>query len=130
MPLVWAHAEFIKLAASRALGRPFDRPDAVWCRYGGKRPNPAHAIWTPRFEIAQIRAGQTLCLLLPRAARVHYGVDGWQRIGDAETEDSGLMQCVAQLPTATLPAGSHVDFTLFWTDTKAWEGNDHRIDIH
>ena len=27
MPLVWAHAEYLKLAASRGLKRPFDRPD-------------------------------------------------------------------------------------------------------
>ena len=27
MPLVWAHDEYVKLAASRDLGRPFDRPE-------------------------------------------------------------------------------------------------------
>ncbi len=32
MPLAWTHAEFLKLAASRALGRAFDRPEAVWRR--------------------------------------------------------------------------------------------------
>lgn len=29
MPLAWAHGEFVKLAASNVLGRPFDRPLAV-----------------------------------------------------------------------------------------------------
>jgi glucoamylase len=33
MPLVWAHAEFIKLLISRQLGQPVDRPRAVWRRY-------------------------------------------------------------------------------------------------
>ncbi len=37
MPLAWTHAEFVKLVASRALERPFDRPEAVWRRYRGDR---------------------------------------------------------------------------------------------
>ncbi len=129
MPLVWAHAEFIKLVASRALRRPFDRPQALWQRYGGRRPEPAHAIWTPRSQISQVRAGQILCLCLPRPARVHYGFDGWQRVADIDTDDSGLTLQVAQLPSDDLPAGSRIDFTLFWTETATWEGHDYRIDI-
>lgn len=129
MPLVWAHAEFIKLAVSRALQRPFDRPEAPWQRYGGKRPDPMHAIWTPRFPIPQVRAGQTICLALPRPARVHYGRDGWQHVADIDTGDSGLTLHVAQLPSSGLAAGSHVEFTLFWIDTATWEGHDYQIDI-
>jgi glucoamylase len=40
MPLPWAHAEFIKLAVSRSLGHPFDRPKATWDRYKGEGPQP------------------------------------------------------------------------------------------
>jgi glucoamylase len=130
MPLVWAHAEFIKLAASRALRRPFDRPEALWQRYRGRRPDPTHAIWTPRFGFSQIWAGQTLCLLLPRPARVHYGFDGWQRVADIDTDDSGLGLHAVKLPSGGLAKDSHVDFTMFWTDTAAWEGHDYRIDVH
>lgn len=39
MPLVWAHAEFIKLAASVAVGSPVDRPAHVFERYAGRPPN-------------------------------------------------------------------------------------------
>ena len=63
MPLVWAHAEFVKLVASRALGRPFDRPQAVWQRYGGCRPQPDRAMWSPQAPISKIRSGQTLCVI-------------------------------------------------------------------
>jgi glucoamylase len=129
MPLVWAHAEFVKLVASRALQRPFDRPEAVWQRYGGRCPQSTHAIWTRSFPIVRLRAGQTLCLLLPRAARVHYGFDGWQRIADLDTADSGLTLQVAALPTRALAAGTRIDFTMFWTDTATWEGHDYRVDI-
>jgi glucoamylase len=129
MPLVWAHAEFVKLSASRALGRPFDRPQRLWQRYGGRRPQPSHAIWMPRMPIAHVRAGQTICLCLPRPARVHHGIDGWQAVADITTEDSGLGVHVALLPTHGLRAGSHVDFTFSWTDSDTWDGHDHRIEI-
>ena len=129
MPLVWAHAEFVKLVASRALGRPFDRPEALWRRYGGRRPEPAHAVWSPRSPIVHVDVGQTLCLCLPRPARVHHGIDGWQDVVDVDTVDSGLTLHVVCLATSGLAAGVRVDFTLFWTDTGTWEGLDHRIEI-
>jgi glucoamylase len=127
MPLVWAHAEFIKLAASRRLKRPFDRPEAPWRRYGGRRPLPLHAIWTPRFPCAEIGAGQTLCVLLPRAARVRVGVDGWHGITDVGTEDTGLGLHAAVLPAVGGAGG--IDFTFFWTDTDTWDGHDFHVDI-
>lgn len=129
MPLVWAHAEFVKLVASRALGRPFDRPQAVWQRYGGCRPEPDRALWSPQAPIRKIRAGQTLCVMLPRVARVHHGVDGWTAVADCATDANGLSLFVAQLPTAGLPAGTRIDFTLYWIDAAQWDGHDHHIDV-
>lgn len=129
MPLVWAHAEFAKLAASRALGRPFDRPEAVWQRYRGRAPTPALAIWSLQSRIMSIRSGQVLCVLVPGAARVHYGIDGWNAVTECASADTGLGQQVVQLPSAGLPAGSTIDFTLFWVDAQIWDGHDHHVDI-
>ncbi len=129
MPLVWAHAEFVKLAASRALGRPFDRREAVWQRYGGRRPQPEHVFWTLQLQTRKIRAGQTLCLALPRAASVHYGIDGWHDVADCATQDSGLALHIAVLPSAALAAGSRIDLTVYWTDDGVWEGHDHQVAV-
>lgn len=129
MPLVWAHAEFVKLVASRKLGRPFDRPEAVWQRYGGRRPAPPQAIWTPRAPIASLRAGQSLFLCLLRPAQVHHGSDDWQHVADIDTQDSGLAMHVVQLPTQSLKAGSRVDFTFRWTDDGTWDGVDRHVDV-
>lgn len=37
MPLVWAHAEFLKLLVARDRKRPLELLDAVWHRYQGSR---------------------------------------------------------------------------------------------
>jgi len=129
MPLVWAHAEFIKLVASRSLGRPFDRPEALWQRYGGKRPAPAYAIWSSRLPIATIRAGQVLRVCVTAPARIHMGIDNWQRITDVETTDSELGLHYADLPTQSLDCGRRVVFTFFWPRSGNWEGRDYTIEI-
>ncbi len=129
MPLVWAHAEFIKLAISCGLGRPCDRPQPVWDRYRGKRPESAHAIWTPRFPLDELDAGQTLCLCLPAPAEVHFGIDGWQRVADLTTADSGLGVYMAELPSAPLRPGQSLQFTFYWTASSTWEGRDYEAQI-
>jgi glucoamylase len=76
MPLAWAHAEFIKLLISRHLGYPVDRPEAVWRRYGGRRSVAKRAVWCWHARINQIERGTALIIALPRAALVHWGVNG------------------------------------------------------
>ncbi len=129
MPLVWAHAEFVKLVASRALGRPFDRPECVWQRYRGQRPTPSDALWTPRFPTRRIDRGQTLWLLLERPAIVHFGIDGWQHITDAPTEDTGLSLHALALPSAKLDKGTVIEFTWRRADDGVWVGRDWRVTI-
>ncbi len=111
MPLVWAHAEFIKLAHSRALGRPVDRLDAVWRRYGGNKPHARVAVWSPAAPIDTILAGETLCLCLPRPARIRYRLGSSGDDRRIETDACGLGLYQARLPTARLGAGEvlHVD---------------------
>jgi glucoamylase len=129
MPLVWAHAEFIKLAMSCGLGRPSDRPEAVWLRYRGRRPKVDHVIWTPRFPAAELHPGQRLRVCLPAHALVHYGVDGWQQIADLPTHYTGLGMHMVELPTTQLREGQHIDMTFYWTGSESWEGRDFRVDI-
>jgi len=128
MPLVWAHAEFIKLALSLAAGAPVDRPARTWARYGGKRPRLDYVLWRPRQRVRRALVGQEVRLLLPEAARVHWGTDGWQDAADVATEDWGLGH-LARLPTTQLRAGQRVDFTIHWTDRDTWQGEDFHIEV-
>jgi hypothetical protein len=68
MPLVWTHAEFIKLLISRHQGHPIDRPWAVWRRYRGRRPVARHAFLDVTVE------AQILSLLAELRQRKQVGV--------------------------------------------------------
>jgi glucoamylase len=126
MPLVWAHAEFIKLASSLAAGAPVDRPARTWARYGGRRPRLGYALWQPRQRVRELHVGKELRLLLPEAALVHWGINGWQNPADVTTEDWGLGH-VAYLPVEKLAVGDLIDFTFYWTGRNVWQGEDYQV---
>jgi len=128
MPLAWAHAEFIKLAVSHHGKRIFDRPEAVWQRYQGLKPDVRCACWTPRAPLAKIGQHQTLLILLPEPALMHIGFNGWQEVHDVPT-----MPCALDVHWIEIDIGSHdkvrsVEFT--WRQVEgAWHGRDHVIAV-
>jgi glucoamylase len=129
MPLAWTHGEFVKLMISRRLGYPFDRPAAAWRRYGGRRPDAGRAVWCLHAPIGRIAPGTALTIALPRPARVHFGVDGWQHIADGQTEDTGLGMHALALPDGVIAAAGRIDFTMQWLDTEAWQGQDYHVAV-
>lgn len=128
MPLAWAHAEFIKLAASRALGRVFDRPEAVWRRYAGNRPDAATWVWTPGAPIAHLAAGHALLILLPRPAMLRLGFDGWQDLSDLPSQPMGLDLHGITLAADFLHRRRRLDFTWQWREGE-WLGEDFGIGL-
>lgn len=129
MPLVWAHAEYIKLIASRKLGHPYDRPHATWDRYQGNRPNIQHTIWLPHALIHTIASGQILLIGLSQPSMIHWGINGWQSIHDIATRDTTLGLHVAELKTDTLLAGQTIHFTSRHANSETWSGIDYIITV-
>ncbi|MGA7180024.1 MAG: glycoside hydrolase family 15 protein [Thiobacillaceae bacterium] len=129
MPLVWAHAEYVKLLTSRRRGRPDDRPHATWQRYHGRCPTVQHAIWLPQAPIQEIRKGQTLRVGLFEAGTIHWGVDGWNLIQDTATQDTGLGLHVAELETSTLRPGQRIDFSFRRVGSGEWSGRDYTVAV-
>jgi glucoamylase len=124
MPLVWAHGEFVKLAASLQLHRPTDRPQDVWLRYGGKRPQISRAHWTLRMPVSNAPRGCPICFLLDRPTLVHWGHDDWKNISNAFTRPDFLGLHVAEIPAESLGKANAVQFALQDAASGEWhEGN-------
>jgi glucoamylase len=126
MPLLWAHAEFIKLCASRSAGRILDLPATVWKRYQGKKPKRSYVGWSYNCQRKQIPAGLPLRILLSAPGLIHYGHDGWQEPKDLSAEYGGLGLYYADLPTAHLAPGQSIQFTFRWLNGR-WEGQDFSL---
>lgn len=130
MPLVWAHAEFVKLLASVQRGVPFDRPQAVWQRYRGKRPAPpARAHWSRRMPVRQIGRKQVLRFILEKPSVVRWTVDEWAGFTDSPTRYSSFGFQILELPSRDLAPGQLLKFTFRAADTGKWEGRDYAIEI-
>ncbi len=129
MPLVWTHAEYLKLLASMVEGAPIDRPKPVWERYHGNRPEVRWAAWRFNQQIRSISAGKLLRVEVRAAARVHWSAGEQAEWQDSETRDTGLGIHLVDLPTDTLEPGATIKFTFFWRDSQCWEGKDFAVQV-
>jgi glucoamylase len=129
MPLVWAHAEYIKLCRSIQDGSVFDTPRQTVQRYLVEKTGSSRVIWRFNHKCRRMSAHGILRVELLASATVHWGVDDWQNVRDIETRDTGLGVHVADLPTEGLAVGARVRFTFYWRDSSRWEGRDFYVDI-
>jgi glucoamylase len=127
MPLVWAHAEHLKLRRSLRDGRVYDMPPQVHQRYVIERRRSPHAFWRFNHKLRSIAEGQQLRVEMLVPVRVHWSVDGWQTTHDTRSRDTGLGVHVADLPTGTLPIGARAVFTFFWPQANRWEQQDYSV---
>ncbi|MGY5807579.1 glucan 1,4-alpha-glucosidase [Rhizobium sp. LEGMi198b] len=128
MPLVWAHAEHIKLLRSIRDGVVFDMPPQTFARYVGAKPAPAPFAWRLTNKRARMPAGRALRIELPEPAQVHWSTDGWSSFTDSQSHATDFGMHICDIPTKALGPGTII-FTLFWTDTQRWEGADFKIEV-
>ena len=124
MPLVWAHAEYIKLCRSLLDGEIFDRPPQTVQRYLVEKVTSRHIIWRFNNKVRAMPPGRILRVETLAPAVVHWSVDGWRTVHDTPTRDTTLGVHVADLQTLDLRIGDRVDLTFYWPEADRWEGTD------
>ena len=129
MPLVWAHAEHIKLLRSLRDGAVFDMPPQTHARYVKSKPAPAPIVWRMTSKVGRIATGRILRLEFLEPASVHWSSDNWAITTDSESHATGLGTFIYDLPTQSLAAGSEVHFTILWTERRKWEGTNFIVVI-
>jgi glucoamylase len=129
MPLVWAHAEHIKLLRSLRDGRVFDLPPQTVERYLVQKQTSSLNSWRFNHKIRTMDRGKTLRVETLAQALVRWTSDGWRTAHDAPTADTGLDVWYVDLPTKDLPVGAAVDFTFFWPQANHWEGANFSVGV-
>ncbi len=127
-PLMWAHAEYIKLLRSASDGNVFDLIPAVAERYQQGRKCMTLEIWKPNRRIRTIRSGMTLRIQAPAGFRLRWSQDEWTSIQDTPAVATSLNVFYLDIPIQTNQSGSLV-FTFFWIKDRRWEGEDYRITV-
>jgi len=129
MPLVWAHAEYVKLLRSLRDGRVFDMPPQTVQRYLVEKKTSPFVLWRFTYRRTSIPYGKCLRIETMAPAVVHWSYDNWTTRQDFKTKDTGLGIFVADLLTQKVPEGSEIKFTFYWPETDHWEGADFSMRV-
>ena len=124
MPLVWAHAEYVKLLRSVTDGVIFDRISVVEQRYSHAKRPPSVEVFRLDRPIEAIAAGKTLRVLADDHFCLELSLDNWQTVGRFESKAVGYAGHYADVATEPGMAGK-VLFTLRWRDR--WEGRNFEV---
>ncbi|HJU09567.1 MAG TPA: glycoside hydrolase family 15 protein [Candidatus Binataceae bacterium] len=128
MPLMWAHAEYIKLLRSAADGHVFDLIPEVADRYLRPRRRQPLEVWKYNRQVRSIKASVTLRIQASAAFMLHWTRDQWLHITDTRSEATSIginFVDVKIEPGERAP----VIFTFKWLDEDRWEGKDYRVEI-
>jgi len=129
MPLVWAHAEYLKLRRSIRDGRVFDMPLQTVKRYLTEKTVSPRMVWRFNNKIRSMPPGKILRIETIAPAVIHWSDDDWRTVQDVTAHTTGLGIYIADLSTKSLPEGRQVKFTLFWPDANHWQGTDFVVHV-
>ncbi|MBI4832451.1 MAG: glucan 1,4-alpha-glucosidase, partial [Candidatus Lindowbacteria bacterium] len=128
MPLMWAHAEYIKLLRSTADGRVFDFIPAVADRYCSGKGRKDLEVWKPVRRVRRVMRGQTLRVQAPAAFRLRWTVDEWETVNDTTGASTNLGIYFTDIPIGH-DQKAPIRFTFYWTDKGEWEGKDYLVKV-
>ncbi len=133
-PLVWAHAEYIKLLRSAHDKRIFDSISVVEERYAVPRGKRAFTSLVEIYELSrpvdQIVAGLTLRIVHADSFQVVYTTDLWANQATVDSTAVGFPGSFADIATRPDQTGS-ILFTLCWPGNQSsgrWLG--HNIEVN
>ena len=128
MPLMWAHAEYIKLLRSIRDGEIFDLIPVVAERYRRPRGEGKLEVWKPVRHVRQMKSGQMLRIQAPAPFRLHWTNDDWQVAHDSDSQHTNFGIDFVDVRVALQQRGP-LRFTFFWSQEDRWEGRDFQVRI-
>jgi glucoamylase len=143
MPLVWAHAEFLKLLVARERGRPVEWLASVeqhfghrpLARQGDVASKEARAAsgrskiwhWRDEVPIASLPTDKLLAIEDRVPFTLHLGFDGWQRTEDRPAQAGAFGIWSVPLTPQELAGAAQLDFTRLYE--SGWENRDHHVSL-
>lgn len=129
MPLVWAHAEFLKLLASWATGRATEAFEEVEERYGGQPATAQCWHWREASAFNTVPSGKAVLLEFDAPFMLHLGDAGWDRICDLHSVATCFGMHGVRLEPQLLADYGTVRFTVQFVEQGQWRGRDFDIAV-
>jgi glucoamylase len=127
-PLLWAHAEYVKLLRSMLDGKVFDSIPVVVDRYAQPRRRMQLEIWKSNRKIEAIPGGGTLRIQATSSFRLHWTMDEWQTVNDTQSTTVPLCIDFVDIPVPATQRAP-IRFTFFWSGDRRWERADYAVQV-
>jgi glucoamylase len=129
MPLMWAHAEYIKLLRSVRDGKVSDLIADVAKRYlGGRKDRRLFEVWKFTRQARSVKRGYVLRIQVPASFRLHWSDDEWKNVKDTSSSSTTLGVEFVDIPILAAQQAP-IRFTFFWTASGHWEGRDFMVSV-
>lgn len=128
-PLMWAHAEYIKLLRSKTEKACCEIIPEVHRRYVVEKMRLDLMAWKINKPIKWTRSNYTLRIINHRPGTVVWTLDGWNTRGEAPLTDTGLGVYHADFDPGMLRPDSTFTFTFRYDAEGEWEGLDYEIKV-
>ncbi|MGH7620209.1 MAG: glycoside hydrolase family 15 protein [Gemmatimonadaceae bacterium] len=129
MPLMWAHAEYIKLLRSVRDGMVFDRLSPVVERYqGAARARPRTEVWKFNRRQRTIQSGCTLRVLADAAFTLRWTANAWLDMRDSASLVTSVGAPFVDIPVP-VEQQAPIEFTFQWSVSRRWEGRNFSVAI-
>jgi glucoamylase len=128
MPLMWAHAEYIKLLRSAADGRVFDLIPEVADRYLRPRKRRPLEVWKMNRQVRAVPAGATLRIQAAEPFILHWSRDEWSHVNDTRAAATSVGISFTDIGIAA-DERAPIRFTFRWLDPERWEGRDYIVEV-
>ena len=142
MPLLWAHAEFLKLLVARERQHPVEQLRIVAQRYAPGRHNghaqddePREEVdartgtwhWRDEVPVLKLEVGRSLVIEDRQPFTLQVGFNGWQHAEARVAMERPFGLWGVQLSAAELSGLAELNFTRRFGER--WEGLDHRVTL-
>jgi len=129
MPLMWAHAEYVKLLRSVHGGKVCDLIPDVAKRYlGDRKGRQFFEIWKFTRQARYVKRGYVLRIQGQAPFRLHWSDDEWQTVKETLSSATTLGVEFVDIPIDEAQQAP-IRFTFFWTVSNHWEGRDFIVSV-
>jgi glucoamylase len=128
-PLMWAHAEYIKLLRSALDGQVFSMVPEVAQRYlGDRRRVRAIEVWKLNRQVRAVRRGCILRVIVGAPFELRWTTDDWNHLQQTRSRPTALKLEWVDVAIG-LDQQAPIRFTFFWPEANRWEGGDFEVAV-
>lgn len=128
MPLLWAHAEYIKLATLTDRDHPIEHlPDQALAALDDPHARPLWH-WHQDGAFNSIPRGTGISIEFTQPFTLHWGAGSWGQPQDTDSQPIGLGLHAVQLGDKEMGDADAIVFTAYLHNDRAWTGHDERVE--